>query len=431
MFKNFVIPPQSENGVLESPMATIESQSSYEGSTQTRCLNAEKQLMELPEDILYLLFRYLDLCSLGRLCRVCRKLRRLIYTDCVWLRFTRQQMVIKDLGHRPKGKSCTPNLKEQYRVTRNWIKGRNRETAVVKYRSKQLPWMHFDDDYNKTMWLSIGSYIKCYKVLTNGLFHENCQRMLGPLPSDVTRFVLKDSVIVTGCREGSVVAWDSNTQEKLFHCANVHKEDSQCVDFHGDIIVSGSRDATLKILNMQEKDTKRQVRATLHSEDRLWSVAMNPDGTSFTSGNACCNSKFPLQVWDLYKGILDCSLGSNHRHGAGVLDIKYETPFTLLSCGYDSFARLWDLRTNKCELMWEEPFNSAVYCVKTHGNYTMLTGTARHGMTRLWDKRVTKSIQFYYAGQRSSPVYSMAFNSKHLYLALDKGVSLLDFTVYK
>lgn len=104
MFKNFVIPPQSENGVLESPIATIESQSSYEGSTQTRCLNAEKQLMELPEDILYLLFRYLDLCSLGRLCRVCRKLRRLIYTDCVWLRFTRQQMVIKDLGHRPKGK---------------------------------------------------------------------------------------------------------------------------------------------------------------------------------------------------------------------------------------------------------------------------------------------------------------------------------------
>ena len=35
----------------------------------------------------------------------------------------------------------------------------------------------------------------------------------------------------------------------------------------------------------------------------------------------------------------------------------------------------------------------------------------------------------YYAGRTSSPVYSLAFDSAHLYVALDKGINLLDFTV--
>lgn len=41
-----------------------------------------------------------------------------------------------------------------------------------------------------------------------------------------------------------------------------------------------------------------------------------------------------------------CSLGSQFRRGAGVLDMVFETPFQLLTCGYDTFIRMWDLRLN-------------------------------------------------------------------------------------
>lgn len=47
------------------------------------------------------------------------------------------------------------------------------------------------------------------------------------------------------------------------------------------------------------------------------------------------------------RGVMDCSLGQDHRRGAGILDLKYEAPDILLSCGYDSYLRLWDLRTEK------------------------------------------------------------------------------------
>eukprot|EP00064_Thunnus_orientalis_P021652 superscaffoldBa00006704_g21818 len=39
-----------------------------------------------------------------------------------------------------------------------------------------------------------------------------------------------------------------------------------------------------------------------------------------------------------------CSLGSEFRRGAGVLDMVFESPFQLFTCGYDTYIRLWDLR---------------------------------------------------------------------------------------
>lgn len=45
-------------------------------------------------------------------------------------------------------------------------------------------------------------------------------------------------------------------------------------------------------------------------------------------------------------GQLLTHLGSDFPPGAGVLDVMYESPSTLLSCGYDTYVRYWDLRTS-------------------------------------------------------------------------------------
>ena len=44
-------------------------------------------------------------------------------------------------------------------------------------------------------------------------------------------------------------------------------------------------------------------------------------------------------------------------------------------------------------MKWEEPFDSTLYCVQSDGHYAVITGTARHGMVRLWDKRHSRPIQ--------------------------------------
>ena len=41
---------------------------------------------------------------------------------------------------------------------------------------------------------------------------------------------------------------------------------------------------------------------------------------------------------------LMANLGGPYRNGAGVLDIQFENPNILFSCGYDTMVRMWDLR---------------------------------------------------------------------------------------
>lgn len=44
-------------------------------------------------------------------------------------------------------------------------------------------------------------------------------------------------------------------------------------------------------------------------------------------------------------------------------------------------------------MKWEEPFDSAIYCLKSDGRHCLLVGTARHGMVRLWDMRRPRHVQ--------------------------------------
>lgn len=88
-------------------------------------------------------------------------------------------------------------------------------------------------------------------------------------------------------------------------------------------------------------------------------------------------------------GQLITHLGSDFPPGAGVLDVMYESPSTLLSCGYDTYVRYWDLRTStrKCVMEWEEPHDSTFYCLQTDGNHLLATGSSYYGLVRLWDRR--------------------------------------------
>ncbi|KAI4812409.1 hypothetical protein KUCAC02_023801 [Chaenocephalus aceratus] len=99
--------------------------------------------------------------------------------------------------------------------------------------------------------------------------------------------------------------------------------------------------------------------------------------------------------------------------------------------GYDTFIRLWDLRLNpgKCVMEWEEPHDSALYCLQTDGNHMIASGSSYYGGVRLWDKRQAACLQFFQLSSRpvSSPVYCLRFSSSHLHAALASSLHSLDF----
>ncbi|MEE6486074.1 hypothetical protein FKM82_014496 [Ascaphus truei] len=152
---------------------------------------------------------------------------------------------------------------------------------------------------------------------------------------------------------------------------------------------------------------------------------------SFVTGTACCGHISPLRIWDLQSGQLMTCLGTDFRRGAGVLDVCYETPYTLLSCGYDTYIRYWDIRTStrRCVKEWEEPNDSTLYCMQSDGNHMIASGSSYYGVVRLWDKRMNQCLQsFSLSSPTSSPVYCLRFNGTHLYAALASALHVLDFT---
>lgn len=130
-------------------------------------------------------------------------------------------------------------------------------------------------------------------------------------------------------------------------------------------------------------------------------------------------------------------LGTGLKNGAGCLDVQWQSPHCFISCGYDACTRLWDLRAGGRNVVtWEEPYNEAIYSLATDGYNSLLTGTARHGLARLWDLRSPgQAVSHFYVKHpfvgQSSPVYSVAFDQRHMYAALDQSVNLLSFSGYK
>ncbi|KAL4232160.1 F-box/WD repeat-containing protein 4 [Mactra antiquata] len=439
---------------MEKRLAQVES-AHCNVSKHSQKRREQLLFLQLPDDVLFAIFNKCDIKTLGRLCRVCQKLNCLVQLDSVWnVRVERLFMVGSSCMRRKVSKTngshslpVRPCLKEQCRLSSNWVQKICKERVISRISPKQLPWLQYVEG---RLWCSMNNTIKCYNVHKDGipkedlksciiLKDEKCHRKRTvSLPDDhlhhnlhnedISRFVIKENISVSGCRDGSIYVFDIGRGECLEKLHRVHSTDTQTVDIYDTCIISGSRDKSLKILCLNDREEQTEVKMSINMQDRVWSTSFSSHGQSFAVGTSGCKGSLPLTVWDTNTGQFMHSLGKL-RYGAGILDIKYEDDNILLSCGYECCLKMWDLRTQQCVASWQEPFDSTLYCIQTDGNVAMVTGTARYGMSRLWDKRKTESVQEYFMSQRS-PVYSVAFDSYKLYAALDSSINMLKFSGY-
>ncbi|XP_077878527.1 F-box/WD repeat-containing protein 4 isoform X1 [Ictidomys tridecemlineatus] len=382
-------------------------------------------LWRLPEELLLLICSYLDMRALGRLAQVCRWLRRFTSCDLLWRRIARASL---NSGFTRLGTDLMSNVpvKERVKVSQNWRLGRCREGILLKWRCRQMPWMQLEDD---SLYISQANFILAYKFRPDGASLN--RRPLGVFAGhdeDVCHFVLANSHIISAGGDGKIGVHKIHSTFTVKYSA--HEQEVNCVDCKGGIIVSGSRDRTAKVWPLAS-GRLGQCLHTIQTEDRVWSIAISPLLSSFVTGTACCGHFSPLRIWDLNSGQLMTHLGSDFPPGAGVLDVMYESPSTLLSCGYDTYVRYWDLRTSvrKCVMEWEEPHDSTLYCLQTDGNHLLATGSSYYGVVRLWDRRQRACLHAFplTSTPLSSPVYCLRFTTKHLYAALSYNLHVLDF----
>lgn len=93
---------------------------------------------------------------------------------------------------------------------------------------------------------------------------------------------------------------------------------------------------------------------TINIGDRIWSLSVNAVNGLVVVGSAGLGGVPALHIIDLpsfssTRIPLLHPLGSQLlKKGAGTLDLQWHTENTFVSCGYDTFARLWDTRVGSC-----------------------------------------------------------------------------------
>ncbi|KAJ7325125.1 hypothetical protein JRQ81_018145 [Phrynocephalus forsythii] len=387
---------------------------------ETRC-----PLWALPEELLLLICSYLDARALGRLGQTCRRFCRFTSRDVLWRRLARSCLNAGFSAHGADLVAGVP-VKERVKVSQNWRHGRCQRIPLLRWKCNLMPWMQLDGGY---LYLSQAEDILMYWLHCSGTsFKRSPQRVFSGHQEDVCRFVLANGYVVSGGGDGAIAVHKLNGSFSFKFLG--HEQEVNCVDCQGGIVVSGSRDRTAKIWTLSP-GRAGQCLHTVQTEDRVWSTAISPLSSSFVTGTACCGHSSPLRIWDFGSGQLVTCLGTDFHRGAGVLDVFYETPFTLLSCGYDTYIRYWDLRTStrECVKKWEEPHDSALYCIRSDGNHMVASGSSYYGVVRLWDKRQTRCLQsFSLSSPISSPVYCLRFSTTHLYATLASALYALDFT---
>ncbi|XP_023571327.1 F-box/WD repeat-containing protein 4 isoform X1 [Octodon degus] len=216
-------------------------------------------------------------------------------------------------------------VKERVKVSQNWRLGRCREGILLKWRCSQMPWMQLEGN---SLYISQADFILAYQFRPDGAsVHRRPLAVFAGHGEDVCHFVLANSHIISAGGDGKIGIHQTRSTFAIKYLA--HEQEVNCVDCKGGVVVSGSRDRTAKVWPWSS-GRLGQCSHTIQTEDRVWSVAISP----------------------LLSGQLMTHLGSDFPPGAGVLDVMYESPSTLLSCGYDTYVRYWDLRTSVRTSSW-------------------------------------------------------------------------------
>ncbi|CAG0887749.1 unnamed protein product [Darwinula stevensoni] len=395
-------------------------------------------LLDVPREILVAIFEYLDVESLSRLARTCRTLRDVASSDVVWRgRAPLLVSLISSFNRRWIQRSRRRlGGKDLARLCQHWEWGRCSVRLVIPFPTK------FEEFSVYALVVHLSREIMDKQRLQHNLLPPFSDRQWGvvvfpeaPLHPEGTHrghCSLRPSGSAHPQRrevrpDGGICGWEADTGRFVFSRHFAHNLDVQSVDLRRQTLVSGGKGKILKVWNLN--GVHLHVRQSLDLRDRIWKCLLDETGEKCALGLACTHSPHPLVLVDTNRGEVAWQEESlESRRGAGILDIVWEDPHTLLSCGYDSTVRLTDLRVGGHVSVWEDPFDSALFSLDSSRANLFVTGAALNGIVRVWDKRSSKHLQMFYMPSRhSTPVYSVACDPTVVYAAIDQGLCLLDF----
>ncbi|KAL4912544.1 WD40-repeat-containing domain protein [Aspergillus aurantiobrunneus] len=205
----------------------------------------------------------------------------------------------------------------------------------------------------------------------------------------------KEPLIITGSRDSNLRVWKlPKPGDPGYYQSMPHIDDTDCPYFvrvltghqhsvraiaaHGDTLVSGSYDCTVRVWKISTGETLHRLSG--HSL-KVYSVVLDHRRNRCISGSM----DNMVKVWSLETGSILYNL-EGHTSLVGLLDLKYDR---LVSAAADSTLRIWDPETGQCKSMLSA-HTGAITCFQ-HDGQKVISGSDR--TLKMWDVRSGECVR--------------------------------------
>jgi F-box and WD-40 domain protein CDC4 len=230
----------------------------------------------------------------------------------------------------------------------------------------------------------------------------------------------KEPIIITGSRDSSLRVWRlPKPGDPVYYQSGPHADDTDCPYFiraltghqhsvraiaaHGDTLVSGSYDCTVRVWKISTGETIHRLQGhTL----KVYSVVLDHKRNRCISGSM----DNTVKVWSLDTGSLIYNL-EGHSSLVGLLDLKCDR---LVSAAADSTLRIWDPETGQCKSRLSA-HTGAITCFQ-HDGQKVISGSDR--TLKMWDVRNGECVRDLLTDL--SGVWQVKFNDRRCVAAVQR-----------
>lgn len=276
---------------------------------------------------------------------------------------------------------------------------------------------------------------KCTHVFRGHTATVRCLDVIMPVPITdslgQTHLAPERPIIVTGSRDATLRMWylpqeddpewfsadnyvHSETDPYYIRTLTGHTNPVRAVSGYGNTIVSGSYDKTVRVWDL---DTGKCRWELLGHTERVYAAVIDPEKDRCISASM----DWHVNIWDLKNGSLLYSL-AGHTSLVGLLGLCSST---LVSAAADKTLRVWNPENGQL-LHKLVGHDSAITCFQ-HDRHRVVSGSERH--LKLWDIRTGKFVRDLLTGL--DHIWQVGFNDRWCVAAVSRGqtsyIEVLDF----
>ncbi|KAF1911210.1 WD40-repeat-containing domain protein [Ampelomyces quisqualis] len=277
---------------------------------------------------------------------------------------------------------------------------------------------------------------KCTQVFQGHTSTVRCLVILKPtkigeMPDGQAIVMPKEELIITGSRDSTLRVWklpkpgdrsimqtvmssNDNDNPYFVRALTGHHHSVRAIAAHGDTLVSGSYDCTVRVWKISTGDILQRLQG--HSQ-KVYSVVLDSERNRCISGSM----DNLVKVWSLDTGACLFTL-EGHTSLVGLLDLGHGR---LVSAAADSTLRIWDPETGQCKSRLCA-HTGAITCFQ-HDGQKVISGSDR--TLKMWNVNTGEFVKDLLTDL--SGVWQVKFNERRCVAAVQRNsmtyIEVLDF----